>query len=248
MLLSKLRSLLTMLEFSGAIKAMMSWPKFSMASFLIISRLKQAGVMPRTVIDVGANVGQFAVAASRLFDKARIFSIEPDPTTAEILRKNTEGEDSVEIVVTALGESVGEAKFFVNRDSQVSSLLPLGDDRISAFPDSTVQKELNVSLSTLDVLYSEIGLQQPILLKIDVQGFEDRVIRGGVKFLAQVEWVLIEVSFAELYRGEQTFQVMMSLLKENGFEFFRPMNFHISPLTGDIMEMDALFKRIGGIE
>lgn len=248
MFLSRLRSLLTIFEFNGAIKAIISWPKFSMASFLIISRLKHADVLPKTVIDVGANVGQFAIAASRLFNGAHIFSIEPDPKTAGILRKNTNGEIGIDISVVALGEFVGEAKFFVNRDSQVSSLLPLGDDRVSAFPDSTVESELNVRLSTLDALFGDRGLEKPILVKIDVQGFEDRVIRGGKKFLSEVDWVLIEVSFAELYQGELDFQGILSLLKENGFEFLRPMNFHMSPLTGEIIEMDALFRRVGSNE
>jgi len=248
MFLSKLRALLNVLEFKSAVKAIIGWPKFSMASFLIITRLIRAGVLPKTVIDVGANVGQFAVAASRLFDGAHIFSIEPDPTTAEVLRENTKGESGIVISVVALGESVGEAKFFVNRDSQVSSLLQLGDDRVRAFPESTVERELNVQLSTLDALFGDRGLEKPILVKIDVQGFEDRVIRGGQKFLSQVDWILIEVSFAELYQGELDFQGILRLLKENGFEFLRPMNFHTSPLTGEIIEMDALFRRVGSIE
>ena len=244
MFLSKLRLLLTMLEFKGVIKAIVFWPKFSMASFLIISRLKRAGLLPKTVIDVGANVGQFAVASSRLFDGVHVFSIEPDPKTAEVLRNNTKGESCVDISVVALGETVGEASFFVNRDSQVSSLLPLGEDRVSAFPESTVEREMKVKILTLDVLFSDRRLEKPILVKIDVQGFEDKVIRGGSKFLSQVDWVLIEVSFAVLYKGEQDFQCILSLLNESGFEFMKPMNFHTSPLTGEIMEMDALFRRI----
>ncbi|MDD5059018.1 MAG: FkbM family methyltransferase [Sideroxydans sp.] len=243
MFFSKLRALLALMEINGAISALVSWPKFSMASFLIISRLKKAKVLPKTVIDVGANVGQFAVAASRLFKEAQIYSIEPDPITAELLRKNTSHESNVSISVVALGESIGEAKFYVNRDSQVSSLLPLGEDRISSFPGSVVERELKVPISTLDTLFLVKELEAPILLKIDVQGFEDRVIRGGEGFLKVVEWVLIEVSFANLYQGERDFQSIQSLLKGNGFEFSRPMNFHTSPLTGEIIEMDALFRR-----
>lgn len=244
MFLSKLRSLFALIEIKGAISALVSWPKFSMASFLIISRLKNIGVSPNTVIDVGANVGQFAVAASRLFKDASIYSIEPDPITAEVLRKNTSQEGRISISVVALGETVGEAKFYVNRDSQVSSLLPLGEDRISAFPGSTVARELKVPISTLDTLFGGKEFKGPILLKIDVQGFEDRVIRGGGEFLKKVEWILIEVSFANLYQGERNFQSIQSLLKENGFEFLRPMNFHTSPLTSEIIEMDALFHRL----
>lgn len=248
MFLLKFKSLLALLESKGSITALATWPKFSMASFKIISRLVNQGIRPQTVIDVGANVGQFAIAASRLFRGARIYSIEPDPITAELLRKNTSRDSNISISVVALGDFVGEMKFYVNRDSQVSSLLPLGDDRMSAFPGSTVESELKVPITTLDKLLLNKDLVHPILLKIDVQGFEDRVIRGGEEFLKVVEWVLIEVSFAKLYQGERDFKSIQNLLKENGFEFSRPMNFHTSPLSGEIIEMDALFQRSGSAE
>jgi FkbM family methyltransferase len=243
MFLSKLKSLLTALEFRGAIRAMVTWPKFSLASFLIISRLKRAGILPGTVIDLGANVGQFAVAAAHLFDGAQICSIEPDPRTADRLRKNLRDVKQAEIFAVAVGDSPGTAEFFVNRDSQVSSMLSLGRDRINSFPQSTVVEKITIPVTTLDILFQDKPLAGPILVKIDVQGFEDRVIRGGKGFLAKVDWVLIEVSFANLYEGERDFNEISGLMAAQGFRFLRPMNFHTSPLTGEIIEMDALFQR-----
>lgn len=147
--------------------------------------------------------------------------------------------------VTAVGDSVGTATFHVNRDPQVSSLLPLGEDRIESFPDSRVIEEITVPVTTLDVLFDGVTLAEPILLKIDVQGFEDRVIAGAGVFLKRVQWVLMEVSFSKLYEGERDFETIVSLLKAHGFRFVRPMNFHISPKTGEIIEMDALFEAMG---
>lgn len=242
MLLSKLRSLLAVLEFKGAIRAFVTWPKFSIASFLIISRLKQAGVSPRTVIDLGANVGQFAVAAANLFDGAKILSVEPDPRVANQLKKNLDAYEHVEIFVTAMGDSVGNAEFFVNKDAQVSSMLQLGNDRRREFPQSTVVEKINVPVTTLDTFFLGRDLDQPILLKIDVQGFEDRVINGGKKFLNNTEWVVMEVSFADLYQGERDFESMLDLMNLHGFQFIRPLNCHFSPVTGQIIEMDALFQ------
>ena len=244
MFLSKLRSLLAVLEIDGAIRALIEWPKFSIASFLIVTRLKHAGVSPKTVIDVGANVGQFAVAASRLFSGAQIFSIEPDEMTAARLRKNLKSEGNVDVLVTAVGDYIGEAVFHRNKDSQVSSILALGEDRISAFPQATVVEEIKVPISTLDALFLKHLLNKPILVKIDVQGAEDKVIRGGAEFLQSVEWVLMEVTFADLYDGEMDFRGISSLMMQAGFKFVRPLNFHVSPLTGEIIEMDALFQRL----
>ncbi|MFC1546085.1 FkbM family methyltransferase, partial [Pseudomonadota bacterium] len=169
--------------------------------------------------------------------------IEPDPRVAEQLRKNVGSSIAQNVRVTAIGDSIGSATFHVNRDPQVSSLLPLGEDRIESFPDSRVVEKITVSLTTLDVLFGDIALAEPILLKIDVQGFEDRVITGSSEFLKRVQWVLMEVAFSKLYEGERDFESIVELLKKQGFHFVRPMNFHISPKTSEIIEMDALFQR-----
>lgn len=230
-----------LLKTPGAFSALLKWPKFSLAAYQIISRAKLAGVEPKTVVDVGANIGQFAVASSNLFQGAAIFPVEPDPLVADLLRKNVGKVVSKNVIVTALGDKVGVSIFHVNHDSQVSSLLPLGSDRIEFFPDSMVVRQITVPVTTMDKLFEGVALTEPILLKIDVQGFEDRVIAGASVFLKQVQWVLMEVSFSKLYEGELDFEAIVVLLKKHGFRFIRPMNFHVSPTTGEIIEMDALF-------
>jgi len=206
--------------------------------------MKCAGVKPCTVIDVGANLGQFAVAASRLFEGVVVHPIEPDPRTAARLVKILDPTTRQNVLITAVGDRNGEATFNVNHDSQVSSLLSLGADRKSAFPRSTIAETITVPIATLDALFGDAQLPLPILLKIDVQGFEDRVIVGAKRFIERVQWVLMEVSFAALYEGERDFEFIMALMKDAGFRFVRPVNFHLAPNTDEVMEMDALFERI----
>jgi hypothetical protein len=145
--------------------------------------------------------------------------------------------------VSAVGERDGTAEFQVNSDSQVSSVLPLGSDRKASFPGSQVRRTMSVPMATLDTLFAGRGLAGPVLLKIDVQGYEDRVIVGGQAFLQQVRWVVIETAFARLYDGERSFTEMLDLMRERGFRFVKPLNFHTSDVTGAIIEMDALFER-----
>ncbi len=243
MLISRLIRILELLKTEGALRAAAMWPKFSLAAFSIISRMKQVGVSPRTVIDVGANVGQFAVASTRLFENAMVIPIEPNPHIVDMLRANLPAAVRKNVLITAVGDTIGTAVFHVNRDSQVSSLLQLGSDRLESFPRSTVLEEITVPVTTLDALFADRMLAAPILLKIDVQGFEDRVITGGAGFLARVDWVLMEVSFSKLYEGERDFTSIVELMRSRGFRFVRPMNFHVSPKTDEIIEMDALFFR-----
>lgn len=241
-MIDRILRILQLLTTPGALAALLKWPRFSLAAFQIISRARLAGVHPLTVVDVGANVGQFAVASSRMFQGVTVFPIEPDPRVAELLRNNVGKPMADNVRVTAVGDSVGTATFNVNQDTQVSSLLPLGQDRMRFFPRSRVLEEITVPVTTLDVLFDGMNLIKPVLLKIDVQGFEDRVIAGAGNFLKQVRWVLMEVSFSKLYDGERDFDTIAGLLNDHGFRFVRPMNFHISPNTGEIIEMDALFE------
>ena len=242
-MIARVLRILELLQTKGAVRALITWPKFSLAAYTIISRMKKTGVQPKTVIDVGANVGQFAIASSRLFEDVTIYSIEPDPRVAKRLRKNLGPEMARNMRVSAIGDNVGTAMFNVNHDRQVSSLLPLGADRIESFPDSRVVEQISVPVSTLDELFGEsVVLQEPILLKLDVQGFEDRVIAGAEKFLGRVQWVLMEVSFSTLYEGERDFEIIVGMMKCRGFRFVRPVNFHVSPKTREIIEMDALFE------
>jgi FkbM family methyltransferase len=168
-MIARMLRILELLKTRGAFSALLKWPKFSLAAFQIISRAKLAGVQPKTVVDVGANIGQFAVASIRLFQGAEVFPVEPDhPRIAEQLRKNVGMPVAGNVRVTAVGDSVGTATFHVNRDPQVSSLLPLGEDRIESFPDSRVVEKITVPVTTLDVLFDGVSLAEPILLKIDV--------------------------------------------------------------------------------
>ena len=101
-----------------------------------------------------------------------------------------------------------------------------------------------VPLTTLDQMFSGKALPMPVLLKIDVQGYEDRVIAGASALLQQVRWVVLEMSFARLYDGEKDFPWMLDMMNQHGFRFVRPLDFHTADKTGAIIEMDGLFENI----
>jgi hypothetical protein len=143
----------------------------------------------------------------------------------------------------ALGDEPGEVVFNVNKNTQVSSILPLHAGRLEAFPDATVQKTIKVQLDTLDNVFRDIEMVSPILLKIDVQGYEDRVLKGAPDLLERVDYILFEASLKPLYEGERTFVEMIKLMEGFGYSFLRPLSYHLSPLNGEVIEMDVFFKR-----
>ena len=239
-----LRSIFELFSTPGALKAFLQWKLFSLSAFKIIKRLKYSNIQPNTVIDIGANLGQFSIASYHEFSSSVIIPIEPDSTIARKLRKNLPSEISSRIICVAVGDYDGKINFQVNADSQNSSVLPLGEDRRRAFPKNIVLREVCVPISRLDSLLDPTKLPEPILLKIDVQGYEEKVINGAINTLKYIRWVVIEVSFASLYEGEAKFLQIMDLMAFNGFSFVKPLNFHQSGHSLDIIEMDALFKKL----
>lgn len=240
---SKIEAILPLAEDPRSIRALLTWPKFSITSFGMVSRLARQGVRPGTVLDVGANVGQFAVASANLFAHVRVHSFEPVPACFEKLRKNVSGLGSVVVYPIALGENVGHVSFTVNSYTHSSSVLPLAQAHRKVFPLAQEEKKITVSVSTLDRIFAGVELRRPVLLKLDVQGYEAQVIRGGVEILKRVDYVVLEASLKPMYEGEMLFMEIARLMEEWGFRFERPVGWLTEPGTGEILQMDSLFVR-----
>lgn len=223
--------------------AAISWPKFSVTSYRMISGLKQQGLVPKIIIDVGANAGQFAVASAKIFPAAQIYSFEPNPPLAAQLKKNVSNLSNIKVHELALGEREGEIEFHVNSHSHSSSILPLAQSHLEAFPDARETSRINVQVSTLDKIFGNVELDSPTLLKLDVQGYELQVLQGGQQFLKRVDYVLLEASFKSMYQGEPVFMDIEMKMREFGFKFLRPVGFLRSPSTGEFLQMDAIFQR-----
>ena len=223
--------------------AVLTWPKFSLTSFKMVSDLGRQGILPNTVIDVGANVGQFAVSSAKLFSHAKVYSFEPNPQCVTLLRNNVKSLTNISVFPVALGDIVGELNFHVNAHSHSSSLLPLAKHHRGAFPDAKEVDVISVEVSTLDSVFSNLTLKEPVLLKLDVQGYESQALRGGRETLKRVDFVVLEVSFKPMYEGELLFFGMIELMATFGFEFLRPVGWLSDPFTGEFIQIDALFCR-----
>ena len=228
------------------IEAAFTWPKFSMTSFTMVRGLSRQGVTPKTVIDVGANVGQFAIAAAKTFPGVAVHSFEPNPPCAAKLRANVTSLGNIKVYELALGENEGKIEFHVNSHSHSSSILPLAKSHLDAFPQARETSVIPVKVSTLDRVFHEVEMQEPVLLKLDVQGYELQVLQGAADFLKRVDFVLLEASFKPMYQGEPLFMDVEKKMQEFGFEFLRPVGFLRSPKTGEFLQMDALFQRRRG--
>lgn len=167
-----------------------------------------------TVIDVGASRGQFASFAAHRFPDATIVCFEPLEEPADALER-TLGH-RVEVRRVALGDSPGTATIHLSARDDSSSLLPIGERQVAEFPGTAAVGTREVTVSTLDVEFPD-HVDRPCLLKIDVQGLEAEVLRGGQGLLEQVEEALIECSFVELYEGQALAPEVTGIMKQAGF-------------------------------
>ena len=207
----------------------------------MLSGIARQGVAPKTVIDVGANVGQFAVAAAKLFPGVVVHSFEAAPAVIPALQRHVAQLTNVTVHPYAVGDHEGETQFHVNTHSQSSSILPLAAAHGEAFSDAREAHTVLVRLTTLDAVLSTEELRPPVLLKLDVQGYEAAVLRGASKTLTFVQFAVIETSFKPMYEGETLFVDLLQLMDDLEFDFRRPVGWLRHPGTGEIVQMDALF-------
>jgi FkbM family methyltransferase len=197
----------------------------------------------RTVVDVGANVGQFAEASRRAFPQAIMYCFEPLPDCFAKLSRRFGGARGVVLHNMALADRPGTSMMVRSSFSPSSSLRDMDPTHVREFPWTAGGDQLAVRVSTLDEALREVQLAPPLLVKIDVQGTEDLVITGGRATLAQAALVIIETSFERLYRGQPLFHDIYHLMCSEGFEYQGNLGQLISPQDGRVLQADSVFVR-----
>jgi len=242
-MINTLRNICELLLDPKSLYASLRWTKFSLTSYKMLSSLKKQELNPKSIIDVGANVGQFAVASANIYPDSEVYSFEPLPECFSQLQDNSRPYKNITVCQMALGEEKGSVTFNVNKHSHSSSILPLSDNHKKSFPDAEVSHEIEVEVNTLDSALEAIELVSPVLLKIDVQGYESQVLAGSQKIFDKIDYVILESSFKPMYEGELLFLEIINQMKEYGFVFNRPVGWLESIGTGEIVQMDMLFNK-----
>jgi FkbM family methyltransferase len=199
-----------------------------------------------TIIDVGANTGQFARWISTFFPNAKILSFEPLPQPFQELTVWAQTQDKRVILFNqAIGDTEGEAEIFLHEDhTPSSSLLQVTPLAAQYYPLIEKQRRITVRKTTLDSALADIlpNLSQPILVKLDVQGYEDRVIAGAARTFKTASACMIEVSLDILYEEQADFKRLIIALAELGFQYAG--NVHQTyDRDGHCIFLDAIFVR-----
>ena len=197
------------------------------------------------VFDVGANTGQFAEKLREAGFRGRIVSFEPS-TDAHASLKERAQSDANWIVAPrmALGDHDGTIALNLAGNSVSSSVLPMLPSHRSAAPESRYIGSETVDLHQLDSIGQELAAgAERVFLKLDVQGFEHKVLEGAKQFLRRVAGIQLELSLVPLYDGELLFHPMLHDLEARGFELWSLAPSFVDPATSRLLQMDAIFFR-----
>jgi len=145
---------------------------------------------------------------------------------------------------TAIGDVDGEVEINVSANSFSSSILPMLARHATAAPDSAYVATERVPVHRLDsVLPGRVSADSIVLLKIDTQGYEDRVLAGAGESLKAVRVVQLELSLVALYEGQLLFLDMVKLLEGAGFELHALLPEFVDPITGQTLQVNGIFLR-----
>lgn len=175
------------------------------------------------ILDIGANAGQFATKIHSILPEALIYSFEPlqnafDDLQKTFVEKNIKGKT----FNFALGDEAGEAEIFLHEEhSPSSSILSTTSHHESLDLRTHLQKKEKIAIRTLDEVYTTEGISSGtgLFIKMDVQGFEDRVIIGGRTVIRKAIAVLAEINLDPLYEKQADFKSISTLLYDLGFRY-----------------------------
>lgn len=197
-----------------------------------------------TVIDVGGSKGNAALQFHKLFPNAEIYSFEPLSDCFRTMNEKMGSVSGFHSFNVALSNDKGRDIIHRSSYSGCSSLRKMGDLHKEAFPVTAGGYDESIEVDTMDGVLSQFKLKENILVKIDVQGLEDKVISGGEKTLLRVKAVIIETSFVELYQGQPLFGEVYKLLSGLGFKYSGAWDPDFkNPLNGASLQQDSIFLR-----
>lgn len=197
---------------------------------------------PVTLIDIGAHNGDFSDSVTRYCGIKKAILVEPLAHKIELLRERFPGPE-YHIINNAVSDVRGTSSFEVNRAAETSSLLKIKRD-LPELKDVDVRlmNMTECQTITLDDLFGMFDISSADLLKMDVQGAEHLVIRGGQNALRKTKRVWTEVSFKPLYESSSNFMDVYHALYELGFTLMEISRGFQGP-DGELLQADALFVR-----
>lgn len=197
--------------------------------------IRNLGFFPKSCLDIGAYEGNWTCDFKQIYPDCAVMMVEGQLLKEPALIKTKNAYKDVDYRIALLGAS--EAGVTFNIYETASSVLTEHHD--------TNAKTETRNLVTLDKLLEANTFKKPDFIKIDTQGYELEILKGGEKTLAHAEFVLLEVSFLDIYVNCPLVTDTINFMKERGFVVYDICTLMKRPLDNALFQSDFLFIKEG---
>lgn len=191
-----------------------------------------------TVLDIGANVGQFLWEYRKILPNANFHSFEPLPSAFAKLKKNYENTKNISIYNVWLGRDKSIITMNECDYDPSSSMLEMSEIHKKAYPHTKGLKKTEVKVETLDSFWIK---SNNMLIKIDTQWYEDQIIAWGMDTIKGAKICILETSFYPLYIGQPLFSNIYDIMIGLWFVYYWWLEQWLDPKDGKLLFQDSVF-------
>ena len=190
-------------------------------------------INPLTVVDVGANVGEFTNQLSKVFPQCEFVMVEANPYCEPYLKEVGKPYELV-----ALSNQEGQKGLFIEKQNNIGTGASLYKENTQWYSEG-MYDIINVPLSTLDVK-NYFGTRNIDLLKLDVQGSELDILNGGTQTLERTDYILIETSLTYYNQNAPLIDEIVDKMLSTNFRIVDIIEYR--KFNDIIFQLDILFK------
>lgn len=197
--------------------------------------IKRNGFNPGVIYDIGAYKGEWAIDVLKIFPAASFYMFEAQEAKEVFLRTiSGKHPNQLNYYIGLLGAVSGKEVSF----HEYGTASSVHSEYFKTEAVSSIRQ-----LQTLDDIIEENKWPLPNLVKLDTQGYEIEILKGGCRAIANTEAILMEVSFLEIYKGAPLFRDVVRQMSDWGFQVYDICTLMRRPLDQALYQADVLFVK-----
>ena len=196
--------------------------------------LKKTGFQPRTVLDIGAYQGHWAVTLQKHFPSSNLFLVEANPGHLPHLKKS-----GFDFTIALLGDKPKKSvNFYTTQPPYSNTGASIYKENTQAYKQSKIKK---LPMTTLDAIVKKHQLRNIDFIKLDTQGSELDILKGGLKTAKQAKYILLETQVTTYNQGAPHLPQVLQFMGKINFKLYDLTQIHYH--QDKLSQLDLLFTK-----
>lgn len=199
---------------------------------------------PKVLYDIGASEGNWSYVMSVLNPHMNYVAMFEPQIYAykKLISRNIKDVDK-QVFNVCLGEKYSLG--YIKGATASASLLKSSKEQEVYFPNSILHKKQKVKIYKLDDIVKQDRLPIPDVIKIDVQGYELKVLKGALKTIKSAKYLVIELSMRSFYNGQPSLGEVITFLEKNHYEMVsRGYEWWTYSKPNELLQLDGIFRNM----